>query len=51
VSGELAILRSHRPERDRKKVIEVLGHSSIKLTGKNKVEGGLLDLMQALDED
>jgi thermitase len=49
VTGQVALLRAYHPDRDRHKIIEVMGRASIKLNGRNKVNRGLLDLLRALD--
>lgn len=48
VSGQVALVRSDDPDADTKKVIEVVGKSSSKLSGHRKIEKGLIDILRSL---
>lgn len=48
VSGQAALVRSNHPDTDAKKVIEVVGKTSRKMSGKRKSEKGLIDILQSL---
>lgn len=50
VSGEVALIRSFDPSCKRKKAIEVVGRASTKLSGRNKVERGMIDILRSLDQ-
>ena len=48
VSGQAALVRSDHPDADVKKVIEIVGKSSRKMSGARKIEKGLIDILQSL---
>ena len=50
VAGQVAVLRSSSPDLDGKKMIERIGHSSVKIKGKLKVGKGRIDIVASLDE-
>ncbi|MDH4076885.1 MAG: S8 family serine peptidase [Acidimicrobiia bacterium] len=50
VSGEVALIRSFDPSCKRKKAIEVVGRASTKLSGRNRVERGMIDILRSLDQ-
>lgn len=50
VSGQAALLRERHPDVKLKKVTEMVGKSTSKMEGKNKVEKGLIDILRSLDD-
>jgi subtilisin family serine protease len=48
VSGEAAVIRSHNPKLKRQAVKDTIGRSASKLSGPNKTEHGLIDILEAL---
>ncbi len=50
VAGQVALVRSGSDGLKAKKVVEIVGHSAIKIKGKRKIEKGLIDILRSIDD-